>query len=449
MTQLRFVKWLPILAVFLMLVTSCTLSRSEDVPGDIDDFVPPPVTSPQPEVTVAPSEAILRVQPASQRLDVGLTTTVEIWLENVSNLAEVDIQLAFDSDVVQVIDADPNRDGAQIQPGTFLPPANLILAQAENVIGLVQYIFGQPVEAQPIRGSGIVATITFEAVQAGSSELVFEVARLVDNQGQLISVTPQSGLIIANPVPEDAGGQPTQVPAPVEQPTAQPTPIPDDKSPVQPTPLTTVAPVVPTPTTSPLAKLPAGATLGFCYRVQKKDTLAGIAAANGTTAHNIQVVNDLHPPFQIYIQQALFIPTQMGSGPNFYLMQPDDTLDSIAAACNLPANFITWVNKKIDIVPGQIIQIPIPPFPPPSRFPHPPPGPPAVFPPPSYGAYPAPAPKHGYGGGGCDYVVQAGDTLFSIGRRYGLSVEALMNHNGLASPDYIYAGQCLKIPSGW
>ncbi len=44
------------------------------------------------------------------------------------------------------------------------------------------------------------------------------------------------------------------------------------------------------------------------------------------------------------------------------------------------------------------------------------------------------------------YVVQWGDTLFSIANRFGTTVEALMAANGLTSP-LIYVGQRLTIPS--
>lgn len=45
------------------------------------------------------------------------------------------------------------------------------------------------------------------------------------------------------------------------------------------------------------------------------------------------------------------------------------------------------------------------------------------------------------------YYVQWGDTLFSISRRYGTTVPAIMTANGLTS-EYIYAGQRLIIPIG-
>lgn len=45
-----------------------------------------------------------------------------------------------------------------------------------------------------------------------------------------------------------------------------------------------------------------------------------------------------------------------------------------------------------------------------------------------------------------DYVVQRGDTLYSIARRYNISVNELMNINNLTNNN-LYIGQILKIPS--
>jgi len=44
------------------------------------------------------------------------------------------------------------------------------------------------------------------------------------------------------------------------------------------------------------------------------------------------------------------------------------------------------------------------------------------------------------------YVVQAGDTLAAIALRLGVSVEALVDANGLPSPDFIVPGQALVLP---
>ncbi|HLF28981.1 MAG TPA: LysM peptidoglycan-binding domain-containing protein [Anaerolineae bacterium] len=45
------------------------------------------------------------------------------------------------------------------------------------------------------------------------------------------------------------------------------------------------------------------------------------------------------------------------------------------------------------------------------------------------------------------YVVQPGDTLFSIARRFNISLSELAQFNGLLNPNLIYVGQTIKIPS--
>jgi len=44
------------------------------------------------------------------------------------------------------------------------------------------------------------------------------------------------------------------------------------------------------------------------------------------------------------------------------------------------------------------------------------------------------------------YTVQPGDTLFLIARRFGTTVERLVQANNIADPDLINAGQVLIIP---
>ncbi len=48
--------------------------------------------------------------------------------------------------------------------------------------------------------------------------------------------------------------------------------------------------------------------------------------------------------------------------------------------------------------------------------------------------------------GGFWYTVQWGDTLYSIGRAYGVNPWSIANSNPLANPNYIVAGQQLWIP---
>lgn len=63
-----------------------------------------------------------------------------------------------------------------------------------------------------------------------------------------------------------------------------------------------------------------------------------------------------------------------------------------------------------------------------------------------------PADGYGWGGGGgnCNtyHTVRYGQTLFSIGRQYGVYPYRIAQANGLYNPDRIYAGQVLYIPCG-
>jgi murein DD-endopeptidase MepM/ murein hydrolase activator NlpD len=46
------------------------------------------------------------------------------------------------------------------------------------------------------------------------------------------------------------------------------------------------------------------------------------------------------------------------------------------------------------------------------------------------------------------HIVQRGETMFSVARRYGLTVDAITHANGIPDPRQIYAGQRLVIPGG-
>jgi LysM repeat protein len=50
--------------------------------------------------------------------------------------------------------------------------------------------------------------------------------------------------------------------------------------------------------------------------------------------------------------------------------------------------------------------------------------------------------------GGTYHTVRYGETLYSIGRYYGVSAHAIARANNLYNPNRIYAGQVLYIPSG-
>jgi|GEM_PF-3156545 len=107
-------------------------------------------------------------------------------------------------------------------------------------------------------------------------------------------------------------------------------------------------------------------------------------------------------------------------GAVLYVVQYGDTLESIASKFGVPLEAILqangWTQTRGYYPVGQQMYLP------------------------GYRGAP-----YGYGNTTA-YIVQFGDTLFSIARRYGVSIYALMRANGIYNPNFIYAGMRLLIP---
>lgn len=72
------------------------------------------------------------------------------------------------------------------------------------------------------------------------------------------------------------------------------------------------------------------------------------------------------------------------------------------------------------------------------------PPPPTQPPPPPTQAPPPPPP--GAGPNDLLYTIEQGDTLYSISRQFGVSVDTLIEVNNISNPDVIRAGDTLVIP---
>ena len=201
----------------------------------------------------------------------------------------------------------------------------------------------------------------------------------------------------------------------------------------------TVATTVSTKSVSNTAK----ATANGYYTVKAGDTLYGISRKFGMSLSQLVSVNGISASSLIVPGQTLRVAggattstvvktnatSSRTSGGN-YLVQPGDTLYSIARRSGMSLNSLLTLNglsQSSVIYPGQSLTI--------SQSDS------RVATKSSYTAKPL---ASGVSTSGT-YTVQAGDTLYGIARRSGMSLNTLLSLNGLSQSSVIRPGQTLKL----
>lgn len=122
------------------------------------------------------------------RLEVQEGNVLEIWIDDVEDLAAIDFQMNFDPSKMQVLDADAEKDGVQIQAGEA-PPADFIAQNTvDNESGLIAYATVRLPPTEAFSGSGLVATITWEA-EFSLDDVTLGTVLLGDSEG--LPVTQQ------------------------------------------------------------------------------------------------------------------------------------------------------------------------------------------------------------------------------------------------------------------
>ncbi len=179
------------------------------------------------------------------------------------------------------------------------------------------------------------------------------------------------------------------------------------------------------------------------YTVKAGDTLYGISRKFGMSLSQLVSVNGISASSLIVPGQTLRVAggettstvvkttatTSRTSGGN-YLVQPGDTLYSIARRSGMSLNSLLTLNglsQSSVIYPGQSLSI--------SQSDS------RVATKSSYTAKPI---ASGVSTSGT-YTVQAGDTLYGIARRSGMSLNTLLSLNGLSQSSVIRPGQTLKL----
>ncbi len=154
------------------------------------------------------------------------------------------------------------------------------------------------------------------------------------------------------------------------------------------------------------------------YIVQRGNTLSQIANRYGTTVNNIARLNDIQNPNLIYVGQRLIIPNvnEKTSTIQTYTVQRGNTLGEIAVKFGTTVEQLVRLNNISNpnlIYPGQVLTINA---------------------------------TNTLGDLGHNiYTIQYGDTLSKISAKFGVSIQQIVELNGIQNPNIIYAGERIKI----
>ena len=198
--------------------------------------------------------AIARCEPLNASGPFDQDLAVEIYIQDVVDLYGADVQLSFDTAIAQVVDADSNLPGVQIQPlATFMVPGFVIKKEANNSAGTIWYAATQINPSPPVSGSGPLARVTFRAVAPGAFTLAVTSAQLSKAGGIPIPVTAVNcSVTFTGGTPATNTPTPTATQPPTSTPTATrtwtPTPTATPTGTPSPTPTATHSP---TPSATP------------------------------------------------------------------------------------------------------------------------------------------------------------------------------------------------------
>jgi LysM repeat protein len=152
------------------------------------------------------------------------------------------------------------------------------------------------------------------------------------------------------------------------------------------------------------------------YVVQRGDTLYSIARAYNVDVDAILIRNNIIDPNRIRAGQILIIPTGAVTVPRVHVVAAGETLYSIAQRYNTTVEALVATNglgSSNTIVVGQVLTLPAT-------------GGPATYP--------------------RTYMLDRGDTLRSVGERFGVTWQAIAAYNNIPNANLVAAGTVILIP---
>ena len=242
----------------------------------------------------AQSSTQVKLVPGEAVISVEQTIEMTVQVEDIANLYGVEIFITFNPNLLEVVDADPNKPGTQITTGDFLSGG----MEGANAVadGRIEYIMQQVSPNPPSNGGGVLARITFKGIGSGQADIRIDDLFLSDQDGNGIGCS-----FLGSQITVQAGSVDGPSPTPFS-----PTAVPPTSTPVPPT-STPQATTAAQPITAESLGVDCISVQGY-HIVQRGETLYAIARAYATNPYAIVACNPTINPRRIHASNHLAIP---------------------------------------------------------------------------------------------------------------------------------------------
>lgn len=155
------------------------------------------------QVISSTTGTVVRVLPATVSLPLCITSpnTSTISISNVVGLRAVDLEIAYDPDVIEIIDADPGETGVQVAPGPAFQGSSALVAakDVDPVAGRIEFAATLIGSGNLLNGNANLVIINWRPRAAGTSPLTLEQVTLVGDNSQVIAGSAENGSIEVRP----------------------------------------------------------------------------------------------------------------------------------------------------------------------------------------------------------------------------------------------------------
>jgi hypothetical protein len=165
-----------------------------DTPSPTPTDTPSPTPTNTPTPTPTPAPAVVTVPDQLETNLCSLLDTSIVRLENISNLAQVEIEITYDPLIIQVIDSDPDQAGVQVGVSSVFEPDTVTENDVDTFLGTIRVIAGTA-GVPVLTGSADLLSINWRPQRVGTSTVAIESLTLTDATGQTSSPPVQDGTV--------------------------------------------------------------------------------------------------------------------------------------------------------------------------------------------------------------------------------------------------------------